>query len=121
MKIKFTKSFVCLFLILFTFGFTAKAEETVQAYLEFDTTSTKSEIRVDVVIKPSSSVGAFQAEYGYNPSYLQLKSISSNSGGKVYSNDENGNIGVIYMNEVPSDEHVLTLKFSPPEIHPLNL
>lgn len=111
MKIKFTKSFVCLFLILFTFGFTAKAEETVQAYLEFDTTSTKSEIRVDVVIKPSSSVGAFLAEYGYNPSYLQLKSISSNSGGKVYSNNENGNIGVIYMNEVPSDEHALTLKF----------
>lgn len=111
MKIKFTKSFVCLFLILLTFGFTAKAEEAVQAYLEFDTTSTKSEIRVDVVIKPSSSVGAFQAEYGYNPAYLQLKSISSNGGGKVYSNDENGNIGVIYMNEVPSDEHVLTLKF----------
>lgn len=89
----------------------AYAQETAQIYLEFDPTSTKSEIRMDVVIKTDSPVGAFLCEYSYNTDFLQLKSISSLNGGEVYSHDSGGNISVIYLNSQPAGERVLTLKF----------
>lgn len=116
MKIKISKpsiSAVILIILICVNAFltTAEAREALQISLEFDQTSTKSEIRFDVVINRADSVGAFQAEYGYNPDYLQLKSISSNSGGEVYSKDENGTVGVIYMNKAPTSQRVLTLKF----------
>lgn len=116
MTFKNSKSQICFALVLLIISIqslfpTAKAQEALQISLEFDQTSTKSEVRFDVVINPSTSVGAFQAEYGYNPEYLQLKSISSNSGGEVYSKDENGTVGVIYMNKAPTSQRVLTLKF----------
>lgn len=87
------------------------AQETAQIYLEFDPASTKSEVRMDVVIKTDSPVGAFLAEYSYNADFLQLKSISSLNGGEIYSHDSGGNISVIYLNSQPSGERVLTLKF----------
>lgn len=116
MTFKNSKSCICLVLVLLmifiqSLCHAAYAQEALQISLEFDQTSTKSEVRFDVVINPSTSVGAFQAEYGYNPEYLQLKSISSNSGGEVYSNDESGTVGVIYMNKAPTSQRVLTLKF----------
>lgn len=116
MKIKISKSSisaVILIILIFVQSFLTAAEtrEALQISLEFDQTSTKSEIRFDVVINKADLVGAFQAEYGYNPEYLQLKSISSNSGGEVYSKDENGTVGVIYMNKAPTSQRVLTLKF----------
>lgn len=110
MKSKFKILLLCFLLLSMMFG-SAKAQESLQVYLEFDTTSTKSEVRFDVVIKPVSSVGAFRAEYEYNPEFLQFKSVSSSSGGKVYSSDENGTINVIYMAQSSQQERVLTLKF----------
>lgn len=89
-----------------------KSLEAAQLYLKFDQTSTKSEIRVTVVISSSQPVGAFWAEYGYDQSYLKLKSISSDNGGKVYSRDQDGTVSVIYLNANPSGENYLTLKFS---------
>lgn len=110
-KFYITYGIILLFLLPQFFLLYAKAQETVKISLEFDATSTKSEIRIDVVISPSEAVGAFQAEYGYNPDYLQLKSVTSNSGGEVYTSDEKGIVSVIYMNKAPASERVLTLKF----------
>lgn len=116
MKLKPVKCFVCAALVFLLFlpqtiSYRPSAEEAVKISLEYDSSSTKSEIRFDVVISQPEKVGAFQAEYGYNSGCLQFKGAASDDGGEVYTVDENGTVSVIYMNKAPVSQRVLTLKF----------
>lgn len=121
MKLTFSKTskrlcglsvFVFLFMLLSAAVPEVKSQETAQIYLKFDSASTKSEVRVSVIISSSEPVGAFWAEYGYNSSCLKLKSITSENGGEIYSRDNGGTVNVIYLNDNPNGESYLTLKFS---------
>lgn len=117
MKIKkvvltMTNVFITIFILLVAVVPMVKSQEAAQIYLRFDDSSTTLLVRVTVVISSSEPVGAFQAEYEYDTSYLRLENITSNNGGTVYSSSSKGNVKLIYMNENPRGEDYLTFEFS---------